>query len=398
MTLTQRLDAPRRPITMTRRLALFDLGFRPFYLAAALFAALAVPAWLLALTGHLSTPTPGLWWHAHEMLFGFVGAVIVGFLFTAGRNWTGLPTPTGLPLALLVLMWLAGRLGMALDGGAWAAGLDLPFLPAAAVALARVLRREGNRRNYFVVVLLGLLSLANLAFHLARLQWFDFDPLAALHLALACVVLLETAIGGRIIPSFTASAIKDVRQWQDGRFNVAAIAATALALVAWALGGASAFVAPLLIVASLLQFVRAFGWNPWASRRTPLLWILHVSHLWIPVGLALLAAAQAQWVPVSAGIHALAIGATGGLIVGMITRTALGHTGRMIVTGRIEAAAYVLVQVAAAARVLTLVVAEQRLWMAGVHFAGACWTLAFLLYFWRYLPYLLRPRVDGQPG
>ena len=153
----------------------------------------------------------------------------------------------------------------------------------------------------------------------------------------------------------------------------------------------------LCLIAALLQLVRAAGWNPWAARRIPLLWILHVSHLWLPVGLALIAMAQCGGVAGSAGVHALTIGATGGLIIGMITRTALGHTGRRLIAGRIETAAYALVQLAALVRVVTIVVVPSAA-MLGVHVAGTAWTAAFVLYLWRYLPYLLRPRVDGQPG
>ena len=169
MALIPLTDPVRRP-ARPGGFALWALGFRPFYLLAAAFSALAVLAWVFVLTGQLRMPMAGIWWHAHEMLFGFAAAVIVGFLFTAGRNWTGLATPTGGPLALLALLWLGGRLGMAFDGGPAAAMVDMAFLPLAALAIARVLLRAGARRNYFVVGILGLLSLANIAFHLARLD------------------------------------------------------------------------------------------------------------------------------------------------------------------------------------------------------------------------------------
>ena len=376
--------------------ALWALGFRPFYLLAAAFAAIAVLAWVFVLTGQLRTPMAGIWWHAHEMLFGFAAAVIVGFLFTAGRNWTGLDTPTGLPLALLAVLWLGGRLGMAFDGGFVATVVDAAFLPAAAFAIARVLWRAGSQRNYFVVGILGLLSLANIAFHLARFGVLASDPLQPLYFALGVIVLLETTIAGRVVPSFTASALKGVRQWQRPWLNYAAIAATGAALICWALFPDWRGAAALSLLAALLQLPRTLGWNPWATRRVPLLWILHLAHLWIPIGLALLAAAQVGWLPRSAGVHALTIGATGGLIIGMITRTALGHTGRMLIAGRVETAAYALVQLAAVVRVLT-VAAIPVASTSGIHTAATLWALAFLLYLWRYAPYLIRPRVDGQP-
>ena len=391
------LREPARRPTVAHGFALFALGFRPFYLLGTGAAALAMLAWLLVLSGRLSIPIPGVWWHAHEMLFGFAAAIIVGFLFTAGRNWTGLETPTGPALAALALVWLAGRVGMVVDGGALTALIDASFLPAAAAALARVLWKANSRKNYFIVGILGLLSAANITFHLARLGVLSIDPLQALHGALAVIIVLETAIGGRVIPSFTASAIKGVRQWQSQAWNYAAITLTELALFAWALLTTAQWPAALSLLAMAMQLRRSLGWNPWATRHTPILWILHVAHFWIPVGLLLVAGAQLGYLPRSAAVHALTIGATGGLIIGMVTRTALGHTGRMIVTRRIEVASYALVQLAAVVRVATTVFLPAAAGV-GIHIAATLWILAFGLYLWRYLPWLIRPRIDGLPG
>ena len=394
ITLNEKLNPPIAPTPA--RFALFALGFRPFYLLAAAFAALAIPVWVLVLSGVASVPMPGVLWHAHEMIFGFAVAVIVGFLFTAGRNWTGLPTPTGKMLAGLAGLWLLGRIGMAFSGGGSAALIDIVFLPAAAVALAMVLIKAESRRNYFIIVLLNVLALANAAFHLARFDLLALDPLRPLWFALSLITVLETVIGGRVIPMFTASALRGVKQWQNRQFELTAIAATAIALLLWVLDLA-VIGAPVAAVAAALQFARCLGWNPWAARSTPLLWILHLAHLWIPVGLALLALVQWGVLPRSAAVHALAIGATGGLIIGMITRTALGHTGRMLVAGKAEVTAYVLVQIAAVSRVLTMI-AFPSLAISGIHVAATLWALAFALYFIRYLPWLIRSRPDGRPG
>lgn len=384
--------------------SLFALGFRPFYLLAALFGAIAVPAWALVWSGVLTTPMPGMWWHAHEMIFGFAAAVIVGFLFTAGKAWTGQPTPTGSRLAALAGLWLAGRLAMAFSDGAWVALVDVAFLPTCAGIFVGVLLRAKSRVNYFIGGLLSTLGLANLVFHLARLDVIALDPMMVLHAALALIVLLETIIAGRVVPNFTASAIRGVRQWRNKRVDLAAIVLTGLALALWAgeVGSWGGFAgrtlaAGLAVVAAALQIARTLGWNTWATRSNPLLWILHLSHLWIPVGLLLLAATEWQFLPRSAGVHALAIGATGGLIIGMITRTALGHTGRWLVAGPVETTAYVLVHCAALARVLTLAVIPVAA-KAGVHLAATLWCVAFLLYFWRYRPFLIRARADGKPG
>jgi uncharacterized protein involved in response to NO len=395
MSLLDLIDPPAQ--AAPPRFALWALGFRPFYLLAALFAALAIPVWTLVLAGAIDMPLPGIWWHAHEMLFGYAAAVIVGFLFTAGRNWTGLLTPTGPALAALALLWLCGRLALAFNGSAWAAIIDIAFLPVAATALARVLVHADSRNNYFLPGLLLAMAAANVAFHLARFGVVAIDPLRALHFALGAIALIETSIAGRVIPMFTSAALRQVKPWQRPWLNRSAIAATTLALLLWSLAAPAAWLAPVAAIAALLQLARSLGWKPLPTRGTPLLWILHLSHLWIPVGLAFLAAAAWGLVPRSAAVHAFAIGATGGLTLGMMTRTALGHTGRKLGSGRVEATAYVLVQCAAAARILTLAALPAAA-VAGIHVAAAAWSVAFLLYFARYLPWLIRARADGQSG
>jgi uncharacterized protein involved in response to NO len=393
------LDDPQRRIPVGT-FALWELGFRPFYLLAALFAALAVPLWVAVLAGLLNLPMPGLWWHAHEMLFGFVVAVIVGFLFTAGRNWTGLPTARGRLLAALAAVWLCGRIAMALDAGPIAAGVDLVFLPVVAAILAQVLLRAKSRRNHFLPVLLMVMALTNLAFHLARFQLIAFDPVTALHFMLGLVVMLETIMGGRVIPSFTASGLRgkqELRQWQRPWLDRAAIASTGIALLLWSVNAPLYVGAPGAAMAALFQLARTLGWKPAATLRTPLLWILHAGHLWIVVGLALIAAGGVVSLPPSAAVHAFAIGATGSLIIGMITRTALGHTGRLLEVSAFEVTAYGLIQLAALVRVLTLLALPVAAF-TGIELASAAWALAFILYLWRYVPWLIHSRADGQPG
>lgn len=377
--------------------SLWALGFRPFYLLAAAFAAIAVPVWAMVFAGALETPIPGMWWHAHEMIFGFAAAVVVGFLLTAGRAWTGIDTPADGQLAALAALWLAGRLAMAFGSGLWVAVVDLLFLPISALALMRVLVKANSRRNYFIGVLPGLLALCNLFFHLALGGVLAIDPLAALHFALGLLVVLESVVGGRVIPMFTFNAVRGVRQWRNLQLDWAAVLSTAAALALWAAGGAGVVAGIVSLLAAILQLVRLGGWNPWATRGKPILWILHLSYLWIPLGLLLLACAQFGMLPRTAAIHAFGIGATGGLIIGMITRTALGHTGRTLVAGGIETAAYVLVQLAVVVRVLTVAVIPAAA-IGGIHAAATLWALAFVLYLWRYTPYLLRARADGKPG
>lgn len=394
-----RLEEPRlRKPPASGGWAPFALGFRPFYLLAAAFAVLAIPYWVLVWQGKAQTPLPGVWWHAHEMLFGFAAAAIVGFLFTAGRNWTGLSTPTGWPLAALALVWLFGRWAMLADDGGWPALFNAGFLGLAALALARILWRRGQSwRNYFVPALLAGLALANLCFHLGRLGIVAVDPMRSLHAALGLVVLLETIIAGRVTPSFTAAAVKGVRQWRHPLLDAATLAATGIALAVWVVVPAAPFAPVAYVAAAGLHLLRAGGWNPWAARGMPLLWILHLANLWIPLGFLLLAATAAGALSGSAAVHAFGIGATGGLILGMITRTALGHTGRALKVGAGETAAYAAILLAALARVGTQTFLPQAAAL-GIHLAAALWTVAFALYLIRYAPWLLRPRADGQPG
>lgn len=399
-----RLDEPTTKRIPPDTFSLWALGFRPFYLLAALLAVLAIPLWAVVFAGGISLPLPGIWWHAHEMMFGFAVAVIIGFLFTAGRAWTGLDTPTGKPLAALAALWLAGRVAMLLGSGWWVAMIDLAFLPVAAALLMRVLVKAKSRRNYFVGVLPILLAKANLLFHLGANGAIAFDPLQATHLALGLIVVLETIVGGRVIPMFTFNAVRGVKQWRNSRLDWAAAITTGLALLLWALGAGTgagtwsgALPGILALLAAVLQAVRLGGWNPWATRHNPLLWVLHLSYLWIPLGLALIALTEFGVLPRSAAVHALAIGATGGLIIGMITRTALGHTGRMLEAGGAETAAYVLVLLAALVRVVTVTLIPAA-HIGGVHAAATLWTVAFALYLWRYTPFLVRARVDGKEG
>ncbi len=375
------------------------LGFRPFYLGATVFAALAIPVWVLMFLGQMDAAPvlPPLLWHAHEMLFGFAAAVIVGFLLTAGKAWTGLQTPRGPALAALVLVWLAARVAGWVAPYPVYAALDLLLLPVVATVLVRVLLRAGNRRNLPLASLLGMLTLANLVFHLSVLGVLELSPVRALYAALALIVLIECVMAGRVVPAFTMSAIPGLRLKIDPKLEKATAIASVLALLSWVFMPTFVISAPLLALAAVLQLARLVAWKPWRTRSRPILWILHLSYAWISVGFLLLAMSVLGWIAVSAGIHALAIGATGGLIIGMVTRTARGHTGRPLLASPIEVAAYSLVMLAALIRVFVPLLAPQFL-VLSVIAAATAWSLAFALYLGRYTPWLLRVRIDGKDG
>jgi uncharacterized protein involved in response to NO len=378
---------------------LLRLGFRPFYLGAALLAALSVPLWLALFLGQLPLkPAPSaLLWHAHEMLLGFATAVIVGFLLTAGKAWTGLPTPRGAPLGALVALWLAARIAALAAPHAVYALLDLLFLPIVAGIFLSLLLRANNRRNLPLAGMLSLLSVSNLAFHLGALGFIALSPLAALHSGLALIVMIECVMAGRVVPAFTLSATPGLQLQISPRLERLTLPVTGLGLALWVLAPPGWFTLLALAGAAGLHLRRQWQWQPWVTRDRPILWILHAAYAWIPLGLGLLALAQIGLVPVSAGLHALAVGATGGLIIGMITRTARGHTGRPLKVSGAEVAAYALVMLAAALRVFLPLLAPDLLVIALLG-AGAAWTLAFTLYLGLYTPWLMRTRLDGKDG
>jgi uncharacterized protein involved in response to NO len=380
-------------------LPLLRLGFRPFYLGAAVFAMLALPLWLGLWFGQvpLDLEVAPMLWHAHEMLFGFAVAVIVGFLLTAGKAWTGLPTPRGPALGALAALWLAARVAAVVAPYPVYAVLDIALLPTVAAIFATVLLRAGNRRNLPLAGILVLLSLANLCFHLAVLGAIEHSPLQPLHAALALVVLIECVIAGRVIPNFTANATPGLQIVARPRLGWAAFAATALALALWVFAPPHPLGAAAFLVAGALQLLRQWHWHPAVTRGRPILCILHVAYAWLAVGFLLLGFAALGWVSGTLGLHALAVGATGGLIIGMITRTARGHTGRPLQVSRAEVLAYALVMAAALLRVLLPLAAPQ--WTAlSVTGAALAWTAAFAIYVWIYTPWLAGTRVDGKDG
>ena len=374
------------------------LGFRPFYLLAALLAVLAVPLWLASYLGWFTgMARVTLAWHMHEMVFGMAIAVVVGFLFTAARNWTGLPTPKGRHLAALALVWLAGRVAMLCAPAAVAAPVDLLFLPLAAWPLYRVLRDSGNKRNMFLVGLLGLLTLANALFHAALLGWLAISPVTPVHAAILVIVIIESVIGGRVIPMFTTNGAPGVKPVVRPRHDRIALALVATAALAWVFGAPAPLRAALCLLAACAIMLRLAGWQSHRTLHVPLLWILHLSYAWIPLGFILLGLAALGLVAASTAFHALAVGSMAGLIIGMMTRTTLGHTGRVLKAGRAEPVMFVLIQAGAVARVLAAF--APGAWRdAALLISMLCWCAAFALYLAVYAPYLLKARIDGKEG
>jgi len=378
--------------------ALWALGFRPFYLLASAFAALSILLWSLQFTGWLGRPyLPAPIWHAHEMIFGFALAVVVGFLFTAGRNWSGLPTPTGWRLAALAALWVAGRV-LVLTPFGWAAALvNAAFPLAAAIAIAIPFVKSRNRRNYFFIGLLVLMSAVVLGIHLEQLGVLRFPGWAGIQLALDVILFIMAVMGGRVIPMFTNNGVPGAAATRKPLVEKAALGATLVLLAADALQAGGWLLALVAIVAAAAHLVRWWLWDPLKTLRSPIVWVLQVAYLWIPVHLVLRAAAVLGWVAPSAATHALTVGAIGGLIIGMITRTARGHTGRPLQADRYETACYLMVLLAALLRVFVPLLVP-ALMLQAVVWSAVLWSAAFGLYFVRYWPVLTRPRLDGRPG
>lgn len=386
----------------------FAYGFRPFFLLAGVDAVVNMAAWLFAYfepDAWPGSPIVPMYWHAHEMLFGFVAAAIAGFLLTAVPGWTGRSSYAGRPLVLLAALWLAGRIALfpmvhisALVG----AGIDLAFFPALALTLAPSLIRARKFRNLPFLALLTALFLANLAFHLGILGVVPAGEHIGLGLAIDVVCILIVIIGGRIIPAFTHSGLSRAGIHADIRsrapLEYAAIASIVAVLVVDMIAPISRLNGAVALFAGLTQALRLSQWQGHRTVRELLLWVLHLGYAWLSVGL-LLKGIWLLYAPDFAAkwIHALTVGAFSTMILAVMTRASLGHTGRALIAPAPMAITYLLVTLAAAIRILGPALAPQD-YDQIIALAGALWIAAFGLFLWVYTPILLRPRADGRPG
>ena len=371
--------------------ALLSYGFRPFFLLGSIYAGLAVLIWLPVFYGELAlhsafAPRD---WHVHEMLYGYLPAVITGFLFTAIPNWTGQLPIQGKPLLALVLVWLAGRIVMTISAVGWlpAAAIDCGFLALVVAAACREILAGRNWRNLKVVVLVALLFVGNAAFHLE--SHFNGTADYSIRVGIAVVVLLISLIGGRIIPSFT-------RNWSarenpgrlpspSGSLDVAIVGVSAATLSVWVFGQDGPLIGIALGLAGLLRLARWAGDRTLADR---LVLVLHVGYFFAPSGFLLVAAAAFGLLPVSAGIHAWMAGAAGTMTLAAMTRASLGHTGQPLVASWQTQAIYAAVVVAALARICAVIESSQS--DALLHLAAGAWAAAFLGFGVVFGPALLR--------
>jgi uncharacterized protein involved in response to NO len=381
---------------------LLRLGFRPFFLFGMVLAALAIPLWVVVFLGGWSFPAPqGGWlaWHRHELVFGFAGAIISGFLLTAVQTWTGQPSVSGRPLGLLVGLWLLGRLSWWLPSPVLLLAVNVLFLVAVAAVMGRLLWAVRQQRNYPIVLVLLLLAAADGLTLLGVAQLNDAGQRQGSLAAVWLVVAMMTLIGGRVIPFFTQRGLMRVAAvqpwpWLDWSLLIGTVLAGVLTGLGWLLLP-SVWAGGLLLLLGLGHAIRLYRWFDRGLLSVPLLWSLHLAYAWLVVGCAALA--LWHWgAPLSASqaVHALTVGSVGGLILAMLARVSLGHTGRPLTLPRGFALAFVMINLAALVRVVGVSFAYQpALW-----FAALCWSLACAHYLYCYGPMLCRTRADGHPG
>jgi uncharacterized protein involved in response to NO len=406
MILMDTLVAGRSEAVRRRRFALFEYGFRPFFLLCGLYALVSVPLWLWIYT-HGGSPLatlPPQFWHAHEMLYGFVAAAIAGFLLTAVPSWTGSRGFAGAPLIGLALLWIAGRVVFAAGDRLpfWLfAVVELSFLPALAALLAPPLLRAQNRNTPMLIVL-GVLWLGDGAFVAAASFGDALLSQRALHLAINLVLLLVTIIGGRIVPAFTANALRRRGETADivvrPRLERIVIALMVAVVLADLFGAGATVAGGLAALAAVAHAWRLSGWRGPKTLSEPIVWSLHIGYAWLPIGFAL----KALWLLGGVSwsmywLHAFTMGVFGTMILAVTTRASLGHTGRPLVVSKTIAVAYLVLTAAVMLRVWGPAL-DVLGYTNMVTLSGALWTVAFALYLFVYTPILIRPRADGKPG
>ena len=376
-------------------------GFRPFFLFGSIYAGLAILVWLPVFYGELTLTSAFAPrdWHVHEMLYGYLPAVITGFLFTAIPNWTGRLPIQGTPLLTLVIVWIAGRLSVTFSAETgWLAAMlvDASFLSLVAAAAAREILAGRNWRNLNVVILILLLLAGNVAFHLEA--HFHGAADTGIRIGIAVIVMLIGMIGGRIVPSFTRNWL--VRENPGrlpapfGRFDMIVVAVSALALMAWVADSASQYTGAALALAGLLHLVRLGRWAGDRTWRERLVLILHVGYAFVPLGFLLNAASALGLVPTGAGVHAWMVGAAGTMTLAVMSRATLGHTGQQLTASLATQAIYAAVIVAALSRICAVIEPTQSEPLLLV--AAFAWAAAFFGFAIAFGPLLVGWRSRAQ--
>lgn len=381
--------------------SLFALGFRPFFLFSAIASVILILLWLPYLYGHLSLASHfnPLMWHAHEMVFGFTTGVIAGFLLTAARNWTSLETPSGTPLIIIFAIWCLGRLAVTVPLGLPAsaiATLDLLFIPSVIAGLAGPLIKARNMRNIPFLFILALLWFANLLMHLEPLG-ISNSARAGADLGLGVVILVIVIMGGRVIPFFTRNPLPGMTPRQWGFVEFCSVFGTVALLFLELLVPLAIVPAIWSLLLGLILLLRVAGWYDKRIWQHPIIWVLHVAYASIALGFVLKGIALMGLVPASTAIHMLAYGGIGLITLGMMGRVSLGHTGRKLQLPPLTVLGIKVLAVGTLFR-LGATLFGGALGSALLGLAALCWILAFGAFAKEYLPYLIKPRIDGRPG
>jgi len=377
--------------------ALFDLGFRPFFLIASLMALVFQPLWLAIYSGNIGASNyyGAVGWHAHEMLFGYSSAVIAGFLLTATRNWTGKASLSATPLLLFVLLWCLGRLAPLIDTPpALIAIIDLLFLPILAVSLLVPIVKTKQWRNIIFPALILLMTFANGLVHAQALGWNSSSAQSGFTLALYIVLIIIVIMAGRVVPFFIEKGAVEakVTSWSIiERLSIVSITLLAISELF------TPFLSPW--VALLAFIVHCFRWAGWVSLsaiKVPLLWVLISGYFWLVVGLLLMFFHGLSDIPKSLAIHAFTVGGIGVLTVGMMARVSLGHTGRLLKPHTLTVWAFALFNLAVIIRVIAPITGLID-YGTSLILATFLWSGSFILFIMIYTPILLKPRADEPP-
>lgn len=384
---------------------LLRLGFRPFFLFGSLFAFIAMLIWLLTLTGSMTfSPVNGmLWWHSHEMLFGFVPAIVVGFLLTAVQTWTNIPGVKGAKLLLLIVVWLIPRVLLLANPTIDFAIMmisDLLFLPLTALFLGIPLVRIRQYRNLIFIPVLLLMATANLLTYLPHYGYSAQLAVQGSHSMVLLVTFLVAFLGGRVIPMFTANGTNTAKvspiKWLEisslfSLFLIFVLMISGSTQNTWLLG-------ILCFSSAFLHLIRQLRWRPWVTLKVPLVWSLHFAMMFTPIGLTLMGIYFTfHIISLSTALHSLTVGVIGGMIIAMTSRVSLGHTGRALKVGRIMQLAFIAIIISALSRSLLIAIWPEHsllLWKV----SGGLWCVTFAAFVAIYLPFLSTPRRDGRPG
>ena len=395
------LDMPPTPRPTQKKSALWELGFRPFFIAAGLSATLLMVLWVFAYQGKASTPAyyGPIRWHAHEMLFGYTVAVIAGFLLTAVQNWTGKPTPTGSALIWLSGLWLAGRILPFIPGipHLLSASIDMLFLPLLGISLLKVLWGTSRRMNLVFPAIIIAMTAANLSIHLEHLGLSTHSAQYGIKACTYLILLMIVIMGGRVIPFF----IRNGTGGHETKTNRFIEMLAPLTLILYGLLDTFYYTGPaaytVAFAAAAVHAIRLYGWCIRQAFTIALLWILLAAYAWLVIGFALLGLHHLGFLPPMLGFHALTAGCIGVMTLGMMARVALGHTGRPLKLKKISVAAFICINLAVGARVILPILSPSG-YLHAIYTSAALWCVSLLLFTLSTIGVLYKPRADGKPG